>query len=55
VLPVIREIQAAGVSTYHGIAGKLNDRKVATARGGRWSHRQVAAILTTTRVGRSGV
>jgi DNA invertase Pin-like site-specific DNA recombinase len=45
VLPVIREIQAAGVSTHDGIAGKLNDRKVATARGGRWSHKQVSAIL----------
>ena len=31
--------------TLDQIYGKLNDRKVATARGGRWSHKQVSAIL----------
>src|SRR3954468_21536926 len=41
VLPVIREIQGSGVKTNAAIAAKLNERKVATARGGRWSHQQV--------------
>ena len=50
VLPVIREIQAAGIKTNAGIAEKLNERRVPTARGGRWAHPQVAAILATARV-----
>jgi hypothetical protein len=41
VLPVIREIQAAGYDSYNAIAGQLNARKIATARGGRWTHMQV--------------
>lgn len=45
VLPVIREIQAGGVSTRAAIAAKLHERKVPTARGGRWSHVQVGAVL----------
>jgi DNA invertase Pin-like site-specific DNA recombinase len=45
VLPVIREIQANGAKTHAAIAAKLNERRVATARGGRWSHVQVGAVL----------
>ncbi|WP_024922006.1 MULTISPECIES: recombinase family protein [unclassified Afipia] len=45
VLPVVKEIQEAGAKTNSAIAAKLNERKVSTARGGRWSHVQVAAIL----------
>ena len=45
VLPVIREIQASGVTSHNAIAAKLNERKVKTARGGRWSHVQVGMIL----------
>jgi hypothetical protein len=37
VLPIIREVQAAGHTSFNAIAGQLNTRKVATARGGRWS------------------
>ena len=36
VLPVIREIQAHGAVSQEAIAAKLNDRKVPTARGGKW-------------------
>jgi DNA invertase Pin-like site-specific DNA recombinase len=36
VLPVIREIEAAGVTTMQGIADALNAGGVATARGGKW-------------------
>jgi len=36
VLPIIREVQAAGYTSFNAIAGQLNARKVATANGGRW-------------------
>jgi DNA invertase Pin-like site-specific DNA recombinase len=45
VLPVIREIQTSGVTSHNAIAAKLNERRVKTARGGRWSHVQVGMIL----------
>ncbi len=45
VLPIIREVQAAGYSSFNAIAGQLNARKVATANGGRWRHVQVRQIL----------
>jgi DNA invertase Pin-like site-specific DNA recombinase len=41
VLPIIREVQAAGYTSFNAIAGQLNARKVATARGGPWTHVQV--------------
>jgi len=49
VLPVIREIQAAGIKSNAVIAETLNERRVPTARGGR-AHPQVVAILASTRV-----
>jgi hypothetical protein len=36
VLPIVRQIQAAGVSGLQNIAKALNDRGVRTARGGAW-------------------
>ena len=45
VLPIIQEIQSAGHTSCNAIAGQLNARKVATARGGRWTHVQVRQIL----------
>jgi uncharacterized protein (UPF0216 family) len=45
VLPIIHEVQAAGHKSHNAIAGQLNARKVATARGGRWTHVQVGQIL----------
>jgi DNA invertase Pin-like site-specific DNA recombinase len=45
LLPVIREIQAAGTTSANAIAAKLNERRVPTARGGRWTHVQVAAVV----------
>jgi DNA invertase Pin-like site-specific DNA recombinase len=45
VLPIIREVQAGGHASHNAIAGQLNARKVATARGGRWTHVQVRKIL----------
>jgi DNA invertase Pin-like site-specific DNA recombinase len=45
VLPIIREIQAAGVGTLAGIADALNARGVRTARGGRWHSSTVRNAL----------
>jgi DNA invertase Pin-like site-specific DNA recombinase len=45
VLPVIREIQAAGNKSNAAIAVKLNERRVPTARGGVWTHVQVGAVI----------
>ena len=45
VLPVIREIQKAGIVTQRGIAEALNARGVKSARGGAWSNVTVAAVL----------
>jgi hypothetical protein len=45
VLPIIRDMQAAGYTRLNAIAGHLNARKVATANGGQWRHVQVRHIL----------
>ncbi len=45
VAPIIREIQASGVSSHRGIARALDARGVATARGGEWTAVQVGSIL----------
>ena len=36
VLPIIGDVQKAGITTLDGIANALNARGIATARGGRW-------------------
>jgi Recombinase len=51
VLPIIRDIQAAGHTSFNAIAGQLNARKVATANGGQWRHVQVRQILERAAVG----
>ena len=45
VLPVVRQIEAAGVSTLIGIAGALNARGIRTARGGAWYPTTVKNLL----------
>jgi DNA invertase Pin-like site-specific DNA recombinase len=45
VLPIIRELQAAGHKSCNSIATQLNARNVTTARGGRWAHVQVRQLL----------
>jgi DNA invertase Pin-like site-specific DNA recombinase len=45
MMPVIREIRAAGATSNAAIAEKLNERRIPTARGGKWAHVQVGAIL----------
>jgi DNA invertase Pin-like site-specific DNA recombinase len=45
VLPIVRDIRQAGVTTLDGIAGALNARGVATARGGEWYATSVRNLL----------
>ena len=45
VRPIIEEIMRGGATSANAIAAKLNERNVRTARGGKWSHMQVGAIL----------
>lgn len=45
VLPIIREVQAAGVRTLRGIAEALNARGIRTARGGAWAAATVRNVM----------
>lgn len=45
VLPVIRSIQACGITSLAGIAEALNARGIPTARGGRWHVSTVRNVL----------
>jgi DNA invertase Pin-like site-specific DNA recombinase len=45
VLPIIEDIERGGVTSHNAIAAKLNERNVRTARGGKWTHVQVGAVL----------
>jgi DNA invertase Pin-like site-specific DNA recombinase len=45
VLPVVRELQAVGVTTARAIAEALNARGIRTARGGEWHHSTVRNLL----------
>jgi DNA invertase Pin-like site-specific DNA recombinase len=49
VLPVIREIQASGISSLRGVAKALSERGVRTARGGAWTAVQVSDVLRRSR------
>ena len=44
-LPIIREIQAAGINTLQGVAEAMNARGVRTARGKKWFPATVKNIL----------
>ncbi|MGI8449925.1 MAG: recombinase-like helix-turn-helix domain-containing protein [Streptosporangiaceae bacterium] len=48
MLPVIDAIRAAGVSSLAGVAAALNDRGVASPRGGRWTATAVRRVLART-------
>jgi DNA invertase Pin-like site-specific DNA recombinase len=45
VLPIIRQVQASGVTSLRAIAGVLTARGIRTARGGAWTAVQVSHIL----------
>ena len=49
VLPIVRQIQAAGATTHRAIAQALNDRGVRTARGGDWHDSTVRNLLARAR------
>jgi hypothetical protein len=44
-LPIIKQIQASGVSTLRGIAEAFAARGVPTARGGDWTPVQVSNLM----------
>ncbi|TIL49096.1 recombinase family protein [Mesorhizobium sp.] len=48
IRPVIDQIRASGVSSLRGIATALNNRGIATPRGGPWGPVQVSAVLSRT-------
>jgi DNA invertase Pin-like site-specific DNA recombinase len=45
VLPAIRKLETEGVTSASAIAKALNDRGIATPRGGRWQAVQVQRVL----------
>jgi DNA invertase Pin-like site-specific DNA recombinase len=45
LLPLIREIQAAGAGNLRAVAAALNARGIKTARGGQWHAATIARIL----------
>jgi hypothetical protein len=45
VLPIVRQIQASGATTFRAIAAALNNRGVRTARGGIWHDSTVRNLL----------
>ena len=45
VLPIVRQIQSTGATTFRAIAEALNDRGVRTARGGAWHDSTVRNLL----------
>jgi DNA invertase Pin-like site-specific DNA recombinase len=49
LLPVIESIKAGGGQTLRQIASGLNERNIATPRGGEWSAVQVQRVLTGAR------
>jgi DNA invertase Pin-like site-specific DNA recombinase len=51
VLPIVRQIEAAGVTTHRAIAAALNARGIRTARGGAWHDSTVRNLLAREAVG----
>jgi hypothetical protein len=49
----IAELKAEGVTSANGLARALNDRQIATARGGKWTAR--AVLNVTARLDGDGV
>ena len=49
VLPIVRDIQASGLTTLRDLAGALNARGIRTARGGAWHSSTVRNLLMRER------
>jgi DNA invertase Pin-like site-specific DNA recombinase len=45
VLPVVRQVQAKGVTDLRGLAAALNERGIRTVRGGAWHNSTVRNLL----------
>jgi hypothetical protein len=45
IIPIIREIQASGVTTLRGVGRALNARGVQSRTGVPWSHIAVGSII----------
>lgn len=45
VMPVIRQIEATGATSYRAIAAALNERGARTARGGEWRDTTVRGMM----------
>ncbi|MHC2664572.1 recombinase family protein [Bradyrhizobium diazoefficiens] len=45
IMPAIRELQEAGITSLTAIAARLNDQGIPTPRGGRWQAVQVQRVL----------
>ena len=44
-MPVVRQLQAAGLTTMRALAEALNARGIRTARRGEWHHSTVRNLL----------
>ena len=44
-MPVVEQIQLAGIISYRGIANALDSRGIRTARGGRWQVSNVRNLI----------
>ncbi len=45
LIPLLRQLQAEGITSLHGLTRALNQRHIPTARGGRWYARTVKNFL----------
>lgn len=48
VLPILNSIRRSGVTSLRGMALALNERRVRTARGGRWQVSNVRNLIART-------
>jgi DNA invertase Pin-like site-specific DNA recombinase len=51
-IPVVRQIQATGLTSLRDIAGALNARGIRSARGGEWQPTQVRRVLERSNQGK---
>jgi DNA invertase Pin-like site-specific DNA recombinase len=54
VMPIVRELQATGVTSLEALAKALNTRGVQTARGGSWHASSVANLLARAEADAAG-
>jgi hypothetical protein len=52
-IPIIKHIQATGLTSLREVAGALNARGIRSARGGEWQPTQVKRVLERANQGTS--